>query len=137
MQLVDELAMIYTTLIMSFATFSYGQPQFAKVLVFLGCVGTGVTITGVYHYLGNPLFHQNAFALIMIVLLFHSMYLMEKFVRKQSVEAVTLMWKMVAYGLSVFLGGFALWNIDNIYCNELRRFRRKIGMPWGFLFGIL
>ena len=42
------------------------------------------------------------------------------------------MWQFVAFGLSVFLGGFAIWGLDNVYCSSLRRWRREIGMPWGF-----
>ena len=43
------------------------------------------------------------------------------------------MWILVAFGLSIFLGGFYIWNLDNIYCSTLRRWRRSIGMPWGFV----
>lgn len=44
------------------------------------------------------------------------------------------MWAMVATGLTVFLGGFLVWNLDNWYCAEARRFRRTIGLPWALLF---
>ncbi|KAM5480509.1 alkaline ceramidase ydc1 [Microsporum audouinii] len=40
---------------------------------------------------------------------------------------------MVAYGLSTFLGGFAIWNLDNEYCSNLRTWRRELGLPWGIL----
>ena len=43
------------------------------------------------------------------------------------------MWTMIAYGLSVFLGGFYVWHLDNKYCSQLRVWRRAMGMPWGFL----
>lgn len=43
------------------------------------------------------------------------------------------MWLFVAFGLATFLGGFALWGVDNVYCSTLRHWRREIGMPWGFL----
>ena len=43
------------------------------------------------------------------------------------------MWTMVAYGLSLFLGGFVIWNLDNLYCSRLRRWRREIGLPWGIV----
>ena len=43
------------------------------------------------------------------------------------------MWIFVAFGLATFLGGFALWSADNVYCSTLRRWRREVGMPWGFL----
>ncbi|KAF2401182.1 dihydroceramidase [Trichodelitschia bisporula] len=43
------------------------------------------------------------------------------------------MWIMIAYGLSAFLGGFAVWNLDNVFCPTLRTWRRKVGLPWGIL----
>jgi dihydroceramidase len=43
------------------------------------------------------------------------------------------MYILVAFGVSIFLGGFYIWNLDNIYCSTLRSWRRQIGMPWGFL----
>ncbi len=42
------------------------------------------------------------------------------------------MWILVGYGLTIFLGGFAIWGVDNVYCSDLRHWRRQIGMPWGF-----
>ena len=42
------------------------------------------------------------------------------------------MWILVGYGLTVFLGGFAFWGVDRVYCSTLRTWRRQIGMPWGF-----
>jgi dihydroceramidase len=43
------------------------------------------------------------------------------------------MWWMIAFGLSIFLGGFGLWTLDNEYCSTFRRWRKEVGMPWGFL----
>lgn len=33
-------------------------------------------------------------------------------------------------GLSIFLGGFLIWNLDNAYCNTIRRWRHQIQLPW-------
>lgn len=43
------------------------------------------------------------------------------------------MWTLVIYGLAVFLGGFALWALDNRYCSVWRGARRAVGLPWGLL----
>lgn len=48
-------------------------------------------------------------------------------------KILTTMWWMIAYGLSVFLGGFAIWTLDNELCSTLRRWRRDVGLPWGIL----
>lgn len=41
------------------------------------------------------------------------------------------MWQMVGFGLSVFLGGFAIWGLDQKFCSNLRSWRHAIGLPWG------
>jgi dihydroceramidase len=115
-----------------------------------------------YHYLQDPVFHQNAFAIITIVVVVRSMYMMEVNLRPSlrkrasdslgkktssasSKNAAQLaddkrdkiilkeMWWMVAIGLSIFLGGFAIWGLDRIFCATVRRWRRQIGLPWGIL----
>jgi dihydroceramidase len=115
-----------------------------------------------YHYLQDPVFHQNAFAIITIVVVVRSMYMMEVNLRpslrkktsdslgkktssESSKNAARLaddkrdkiilkeMWWMVAIGLSIFLGGFAIWGLDRIFCTTVRRWRRQIGLPWGIL----
>lgn len=48
-------------------------------------------------------------------------------------EILKQMWILVAFGLSVFLGGFGIWSMDNAYCGALRTWRRSIGLPWGIL----
>lgn len=155
MQLVDELSMIYTTCITFYATFSHGKsPQFAALLLlFLVCLAT--FITAYYHYLKDPLFHQNAFALLTAIVVFRNMYIMEANIRpkdrpldesanakdvaeqqrinRRDVETRRTMWKMIACGLSFIAAGFAIWNLDNAFCPTLRRWRRRLGLPWGIL----
>lgn len=33
-----------------------------------------------------------------------------------------------------FLTGFALWNIDQIFCSDITATKRWMGMPWSFIF---
>jgi hypothetical protein len=33
----------------------------------------------------------------------------------------------------MFLAGFIIWNMDNIYCHSLTRTKRKILLPWSML----
>ncbi|KAJ6084023.1 hypothetical protein N7486_010823 [Penicillium sp. IBT 16267x] len=162
MQLVDELSMIYTTCLMAYASFSYTRSLGVRVVLALSLTFLSVFITLYYHYLQDPVFHQNAYALLTIVVVFRSMYTMEVTLRprwrksreedrlerqKQGLPVPTkerqhyenvrdmktlkTMWFMVAYGLSMFLGGFAIWNLDNKFCPSIRRWRRVVGLPWG------
>lgn len=114
------------------------------------------------HFKPDPVFHQNAFALITAIVLFRSMYIMEVNIRpsfrakyatipqkhvapgsitetqimtnaKRDEKIIRVMWIMVAWGLSIFLGGFAIWGLDRVYCSTIRRWRREVGLPWGIL----
>ncbi|KAI5203577.1 alkaline ceramidase-like protein [Aureobasidium subglaciale] len=147
MQLVDELSMIYTTCLMFYATFSHKQTRTFRIFLALFLVALCVFITGYYHYLGDPVFHQNMYALLTAIVLFRSMYIMERELRpnpkareaarkstgKQDVlseqeqqrqderdyKILKTMWLMIGLGLSVFLGGFGIWTLDNVYCSRL------------------
>jgi dihydroceramidase len=156
MQLVDELSMIYTTCIMFHASFARGRSPTYSAALAGSLVLLAATITAVYHYLQDPVFHQNAYAILTAVVLIRSMWVMETHLRptrrvgrlsRESGEDVkekkrvgardaatlALMWRLIAVGLSVFLGGFAIWSLDNKHCSTLRRWRRDVGLPWGIL----
>lgn len=36
-------------------------------------------------------------------------------------------------GIALFLIGFGLWNLDNIYCSYLRDMRNYVQLPWSIL----
>ncbi|CAG8953206.1 hypothetical protein HYFRA_00003407 [Hymenoscyphus fraxineus] len=160
MQLVDELSMIYTACLMCYATFSFSRSVIVRRVLGTSLLSLAVFITLYYHYLQDPIFHQNAFALITAVVLFRSMYVMEvnlrPSLRAKYATAVRKtdpgmskserlaneyrdrailkeMWLMVGIGLSIFLGGFGLWGLDIKYCSTIRVWRHKIGLPWGIL----
>jgi dihydroceramidase len=164
MQLIDELSMIYTTCLMSYAVFSYSRSvafrvSLASLLTFLA-----VFITLYYHYLQDPVFHQNAYAILTTIVVLRSMWVMEFTLRpslrkstenhrlEQQADGVVVMskaeqkrenvrdkdilrtmWIMVAFGLTIFLGGFGIWSLDNKFCGGLRKWRREVGLPWGIL----
>ncbi|KAK2750830.1 hypothetical protein FQN55_001842 [Onygenales sp. PD_40] len=163
MQLVDELSMIYTTCLMCYATFSYSKPVATRIILGLSLTALSVFITLYYHYLQNPVFHQNAYALLTVVVVVRSIWVMEATLRpkwrnknrgghdpqlpapspsqqqlqtyedSRDLRILHTMWIMVAYGLATFLGGFAIWNLDNQFCSTLRGWRRDVGLPWGIL----
>ncbi|KAJ5190781.1 uncharacterized protein N7498_009766 [Penicillium cinerascens] len=161
-RLVDELSMIYTTCLMCYASFSYSRPTGVRLVLAISLLSLAVFITLYYHYLQDPVFHQNAYAILTFVVVFRSMHTMEVTLRpkwrrsreedrlerqrngekvptkeRQHYENVRdtkilkTMWFMVTYGLSMFLGGFLIWNLDNQFCSQIRRLRRTVGLPWG------
>lgn len=163
-QLVDELNMIYTTCLMGYASISYAKSRNFRLWLAAACVLFCAAITAYYHYLQDPLFHQNVYAAMTIWLVFKSAYQMEtalrpkwrhsleehrvakekkgipvpskqeqEYMNKRDLDILRTMWIMVVWGVSVFLAGFAIWGIDNVFCSTLRSWRRDIGLPWGIL----
>lgn len=151
MQLLDELSMIYTVCVLLYATFSFGRPRMVQYAVAVSATCLAVFITGYYHFLQDPTFHQNAFALISAVIVFRSIYVMETALRpttsrsedakpipltrtqKRDLNILRTMWTLVISGLVTVGVGFLLWTLDNTFCNTLRSWRRHIGLPWGIL----
>ena len=132
MQLVDELSMINTTLVMWFATFAHKKSTafswiFATLLVsILGVVAS------VYHYLGDPVFHQNVYTLLTVIVLVRSWYLLYTQIRTAAPEDYKNMQALIFMGLACLGAAFTLWNIDTVFCGELIGWRRWLGLPWGF-----
>ncbi|KAJ5679410.1 hypothetical protein N7462_007654 [Penicillium macrosclerotiorum] len=162
MQLIDELSMIYTTCLMCYASFSYSRPTGIRLVLAISLASLAVFITLYYHYLQDPVFHQNAYAVLTTVVVLRSMHTMETTLRPKwrhsreedrlerqkkglpvpskerqhyenvrDMKTLKTMWFMVGYGLSMFLGGFFIWNLDNQFCSQIRQLRRKVGLPWG------
>jgi dihydroceramidase len=158
MQLLDELSMIYTSCTTFYAVFSFGRSKPVQIAVMVFSIALAVFITAYYHYLKNPAFHQNVFALLTAVVVFTSIYKMEQLLRPGSklrtqalekakgrkpgaaelarrdardLKILKEMWLMVGSGLVSVGVGFLIWNLDNIYCDDLRSWRREIGLPWG------
>jgi dihydroceramidase len=164
MQLIDELSMIYTTCLMAYASFSYSRNKNFRIGLAISLIALCLFITLYYHYLQDPAFHQNVYALLTTIIVFRAMFIMEftlrpslrrseeKHRRERKEESRDLlgkkaqarlndrdskilkdMWILVVFGLIVFLSGFGLWALDNVYCSRLRTWRRHIGLPWGVL----
>ncbi|KIV81482.1 hypothetical protein PV11_03667 [Exophiala sideris] len=154
MQLLDELSMIYTTCVMFFAIFAHGKSTRTRVLVGVFATGIAVFVTGYYLYIKDPVFHQNAFALITTIVLLRSIYSMEESLRpsrtakrapanaasevervrreRRDQEILNTMWfKMIPIGLGSVGLGFLIWNLDTAFCSHLRSWRRQMGLPWG------
>ncbi|KAI1265265.1 alkaline dihydroceramidase [Xylariaceae sp. FL1019] len=150
MQLLDELAMIYTTCFMVHATFAYKRSFNFSCMLGVALIGLAWYITARYYRTKDPQFHQDAYAALTALVVFSNMWIMEKRVRPalklredtRSQESpvpttqaiMTEMWTMVATGLSVFLGGFLIWNLDNIFCNTIRSWRHRLQLPWAVVF---
>lgn len=146
MQLLDELAMVYTTCILFYATFSHGRSTAARIGVAGLTTGIAAFVTGYYHYLGDPKFHQDTFALLTAIVVFYNIYLMQKALKRPGqgpasataealadTQRLKIMWQMIPIGIGSVGVGFIIWTLDNMYCSRFRGWRRELGLPWGIL----
>lgn len=153
--------MIYTTCIMFYATFSHRQTTTYAAILGIALLTLSILITTYYHYLQDPTFHQVSYAILTAIVLLRAMWVMEVNIRpsisarekelrengnmppmekaelerqdRRDLKIVKDMWTMIYYGLGTFLGGFFIWNLDNLFCSSLIGWRRQIGLPWGVL----
>ncbi|KAH8156916.1 hypothetical protein CIB48_g11334 [Xylaria polymorpha] len=79
MQLVDELAMIYTTCFMAHATFAYARSSHFSFALGIGLIGLASFITARYYQTKDPQFH--AYALLTATVVFSNMWIMERVLR--------------------------------------------------------
>ena len=135
--------MIYTTCVMFYAIFSHGRATSTKALIALLVALLALFITLYYHYLKDPLFHQNMFALLTAIVFFRSMYAMEVTLRpsrrakanesrkgssreqaredQRDLAILKTMWQMIPVGRPVS------WKLVRILPRFLSRSRSAIG----------
>lgn len=157
MQLLDELSMIYTTCVLFYAIFAHRKSVLNAVLTGLFITFVALFITSYYYYIKDPLFHQNAFALLTAIVFFRSLWGMEATLRpslrnkrpdyvpspnkaeqarrdRRDVEILRFVWRrMIPVGMGSIALGFLIWNLDNTFCPTIRRWRHQVGLPWGIL----
>jgi dihydroceramidase len=160
MQLIDELGMIYTTSIMSYAMYSYNQSTGVKMFWGFGFLFLNIFITAYYHYLRDPSFHQMCFTIMIISVTFRTVVIRRAKIKPPlrvpdsdgnvEVDGVLvpveeqrsrdladykytsdLLVSSLIAGVGSFLVAFVLWTIDNNHCSLLISWRRKVGLPWG------
>lgn len=106
----------------------------------------------------DPFFHQMAFVCLFLTTLFRALYMMEASLRpllrkrygneadkgqpvkdtarniiSRDQAIMQEMWWVVVAGFLTACAGIAMWNLDNLYCNDFRRWRNLIGLPWGMV----
>ncbi|PWN93659.1 alkaline phytoceramidase [Acaromyces ingoldii] len=140
-QLLDELPMIYTSALLTYCvletTPGYGKPRF-RILLPTVLILAVTFITVGYLYLGNPIFHQAAYATIQLVSTLRNLDLLyssrSPLLASPAGRATRdQIQRTLGVGSVLFLGAFGIWNIDNIYCAHLRDIRKKHGFPLSLL----
>lgn len=155
MQMLDELPMIYATLYLTFLIFEidhFSKPELcepdsahSRILCrltrlvwsrrarypFLPLLLFGVGLSFSLVYTGfhiNPLFHQFAYASCVFLLLFRSTHIVKHKVKDRAAKKT--LFSILAPGALIFGLGFAVWNLDNLFCHQLAYVRSLLIAPF-------
>ncbi|KAJ1970792.1 alkaline ceramidase ydc1, partial [Dimargaris xerosporica] len=133
MQLLDELPMIYCTCVCIYSVIEIEKtPRYGKALP-LGLLAYSALVTAIYLYNRNPVFHQVSYGLEVAVIVFRNAYLLSQIpattVSRGGQSVKTALKRLYFQAAATFLFGFFLWNIDNIYCAQLRHLRSLLAVP--------
>ncbi|GFZ45335.1 hypothetical protein JCM24511_03061 [Saitozyma sp. JCM 24511] len=133
-QLMDELPMIYVVSYAAYLvldTLPSFKPRFG-IWGPLVLLSWDVFVTLSYICLPNPIYHQVAFAFILLSCILRNVFLLRGLPPRAAHPARSMITRYMIMGILTFAAGFAIWNVDNIFCEHLRRARVPLG-PWGFL----
>ena len=83
----------------------------------------------------NPVYHQVVFANIMFLNVFRTAYLLRKPPTALRVPAHDrqIVTRLFTSGALTFIMGFLIWNLDNIFCSRVTRWKHAVGWPAAFL----
>ncbi|KAE9961215.1 hypothetical protein EG328_004717 [Venturia inaequalis] len=83
MQLLDELSMIYCSCVALYAVISPDLSKTTRPYFLVFVLSLAIFISGYYHFLQTPEFHQICFAIIVAIVAFKNMYTMETKLRPE------------------------------------------------------
>ncbi|KAJ3017876.1 UNVERIFIED_CONTAM: Alkaline ceramidase 3 [Siphonaria sp. JEL0065] len=131
--MMDELPMIYSTCIMVFANLRvFPETNKNNRILSAGLLIYSVSVTAMYLYLNNPVFHEVCYGLLVAVL-FLVPPMQFYYIKKnypQYRNRVGGLWKLFTYGAGSYLAGFMVWGIDNNFCEAVRGLREQVGYPF-------
>ncbi|KAF8307453.1 alkaline phytoceramidase [Clavulina sp. PMI_390] len=125
---LDELPMIFsasTSLYVLLVSRNPNATSFERLRIKLLISIIPILVSVTYVGYGDPLFHQICFGglLISTTLLVQSDYKAPQLSPQMAHEAKLLNMG----GAAIFLAGFAIWNLDNIFCESLTGWRGVVG----------
>ncbi|KAF7337511.1 hypothetical protein MSAN_02224100 [Mycena sanguinolenta] len=138
-QLADELPMIYvttTTLWLLFdQDYGFTFTSLRTRLLTVVAVVFNILFTWTYYINRNPVYHQVVFGTLLLSIAFRIYYLLtwSKVGKRVPAEKRSTIGTLFGSGVAQFVFAFLLWNLDNIFCDTLTRWKVSIGWPLAFL----
>jgi dihydroceramidase len=127
LQLSDELPMIYGTCVHLYCLVNMIPPEKYRWVSGTFLAVYAVSVTAIYEYTRIPVFFQSAYGLLAAVGAIIPLLLISKITKNHPRETGFFM-RTYAIHLCSYLFGFFLWNLDNLYCDQIRIWRQTV--PW-------
>jgi len=132
--LLDELPMIYASCQALYCILAEGKPTGSKRDKAV-CTAFPILITVAYLAYPNPLLHQTAFALLQVFIVYRIFFLLKRPKWKPvSGEKVNTLRRdaihLLVRGAGLTILAFAIWNMDNIFCDGITRWRKDERVPY-------
>ncbi|KAI0094435.1 alkaline phytoceramidase [Irpex rosettiformis] len=144
-QLMDELPMIYVASYCCAVLFDtqpgYDLTNIKTKSIFILSAVFNVLFTWSYAVYRNPIYHQAVFASIMFTTAFRTYHILsssDPVSRTAAKYHIPLHCKktvasLFLTGAFTFAFGFFVWNLDNIFCGTVTRWKHGLGWPVAFL----
>ncbi|KAI0354581.1 alkaline phytoceramidase [Trametes cingulata] len=138
-QLMDELPMIYVasycTVILFDTSKGFSLRNSNALSLSIIFVAFNVLFTWSYYLSRDPVYHQVAFAGIMLMTLFRTIYLLRngEISKRLPPGPRATVTRLFSSGAATFAFGFFVWNLDNIFCSTVTRWKHTIGWPAAFI----
>lgn len=83
----------------------------------------------------NPVYHQVVFGTLIVVQALQPRNILKNYpaARHLSPKVRSEVADLFLAGLGTFIFGFLIWNLDNIFCTDITRYKTAIGWPAAFL----
>ncbi|KAH8919033.1 alkaline phytoceramidase [Atractiella rhizophila] len=138
-QLADELPMVFAASTVLYIVLAL--PKDSRTPVQLLLIRTilplfAITLSVVYAgYYPNPVLHQVGYGLVQTALTARAGYVARSSWGKERVDEVKLsqIKRLFRDGIAIFLLGFAVWNVDNLFCDEITKLKKAAGPPLAWL----
>jgi dihydroceramidase len=128
--------MIYSTSQTLYCTLAEGKPTGSKRDKAI-CTAFPIFITVVYIAYPNPVFHQAAFAFLHFFIAYRVYFLLKRLPPKRrptNGEKVNTLkrdaGRLLIEGIGLTVLAFAIWNLDNVFCDGITRWRKDERVPY-------
>ncbi|KAF7307161.1 hypothetical protein MIND_00509700 [Mycena indigotica] len=139
-QLGDELPMIWVAVMCLWLLFDQHPGfHFLKTnrsrLTTIAALLFSVTFSWSYLLYRNPVYHQVVFGTLLLTIAFRVYYLLtwSKYSARVPADKRKVVAKMFGSGAAQFTFAFLIWNLDNIFCDTITKWKVSVGWPVAFL----